>query len=349
MKIKRLTAIIAIIVLAFALLSGCKKTEKPAGGSETGTKLPESVRIGVQDLVTPEVIARYEKIFEQYMGCKVEIMQFDSGADVNRAFASKSIDIGMMGTAPASIGIATDLGYEVFWIYDILGAQESLAVKTTSEIHTLEDLAGKRVATPFASTSHFCLMNALKLKGIDPQSVTIYDMKPDDIYAAWVRGDIDAAYVWEPTLSKLYEEGGEPLITCEDLAKDGIIVADVGLVNKEFAAKYPDVITGYTKAMQYAVGIFNGDQAKAVKEIAAAYDITEETVEYQFKGFSVLSPEEMLTDAYFGSGNAKGKLADILKQTADFLAEQGSIESSPDLSVFQQNITGEYIEKVLNG
>jgi len=347
MKAKKIVASVLVCMLLLGLLGGCAQTTPNTNGGNENA-LPDSVRIGVQNLVTPEAIARYENIYEEYMGCKVEIMQFDSGADVNRAFASGSIDIGMMGTAPASIGISMDLGYEVFWIYDILGAQESLAVKQQSGINDLKDLAGKEVATPFASTSHFCLMNALELYGVDPQSVTIYDMKPDDIYAAWIRGDIDAAYVWEPTLSKLYEEGGEPLITCEDLAKDGIIVADVGLVNKDFAAKYPDIVTGYTRAMLDMADIYNNDKARAVKEIAAAYDISEETVEYQFKGFSVPSAQELCSDAYFGSGDAKGKLADILKQTADFLAQQGSIDASPELSVFQENITAEFIEEALH-
>ena len=68
-------------------------------------------------------------------------------------------------------------------------------------------LIGKKIATPFASTAHYSLLNALKLNGISEKDVELLDMQPADIYAAWQRGDIDAAYVWEPTLANLLSDG----------------------------------------------------------------------------------------------------------------------------------------------
>ena len=331
---------------AGAATSSAAATESKA--AEKSTDLPKEVNIGVQTLVTPELIARYEKIYEEYLGCKVNLLQFDSGADVNRAFASKSIDIGMIGTSPAAIGISTDLGYEVIWFSDVIGAAETLVAKKDSGIATVKDLVGKKVATPFASTAHFSLQNAMSLNGVNPADVELYDMQPDDIYAAWVRGDIDAAYVWDPVLSKLFAEDGVSITNSAELADQGTVTADLVVVNKEFAEKYPSIPTNYIKAQLKAIELYNTDKDKAVTEIAEAIDITKEEAETQVNGFKYPDGAEQLTDAYFGADGESGEIAQILKKSADFLVEQGSIDSAPELSVFEEYSTGEYILRAMN-
>ena len=59
------------------------------------------------------------------------------------------------------------------------------------------------MAVPFASTAHFSLLKAMENAGLSASDVTVLDMQPDKIYASWNSGDIDAAYIWEPTLSQL--------------------------------------------------------------------------------------------------------------------------------------------------
>lgn len=310
--------------------------------------VPEVVNLGVQTLITPELIARYEKIYEEYLGTEVNIVQFDSGADVNKAFSGNSIDIASLGTSPASIGIANDLGYEVFWFYDVIGSAESLIASKDSGVESVSDLKGRKVATPFASTAHYSLLNALSLEGVEPGDVELLDMQPDDIYAAWKRGDIDAAYVWNPVLGELNKDEGQIITDSGKLAEQGIVTADLGVVSKDFAEKYPNVVTNYVKAQLYAYDIYSNDLDTAVADIASVADITTEDAASQVKDFTYLSGEEQITDAYLGTKDAKGKLAETLKATADFLVEQGSIDSAPELNVFEDGITGEFIEKALS-
>lgn len=349
-----------LIVGLLGSLAGCGSSSenKDASASsnsevskeDTSSKsdVPEVVNIGVQTLITPELITRYEKSYEDYLGTKVNLIQFDSGADVNKAFSSGSIDIGAFGSAPASIGIANDLGYEVFWYYDVIGTAESLVATEDSGITTVEDLKGKKVATPFASTAHYSLLNAMKLAGISSADVELLDMQPDDIYAAWSRGDIDAAYVWNPVLGKLKESGGIVITDSGELASQGIVTADVAAVNKEFAEKYPDVVTNYVKAQLHALDVYSNDKDTAIKSIAAVAGIDEDEAASQVEDFKYPSGEEQITEEYLGTADKKGALAQTLKNTADFLVEQGSIKSAPDLSAFEDNITGEYIEKALD-
>ncbi len=333
-----------LVAALLGALAGCgTETGKTTGENKTA---PDVVNIGVQTLVTPELVARSEKIYEEYLGTKVNLVQFDSGADVNKAFSSGSIDIAMFGSSPASLGVAKDLGYEVFWYFDVIGSAESLVATPKSGASTLKDLKGKIVATPFASTAHYSLLNALAAAGLTSSDIELLDMQPNDIYAAWNRGDIDAAYVWNPVLGQI-KEGASVITDSAKLAEEGIVTADVGAVRKAFAKDYPEVVVGYVKAQLYALDIYEKDNEKAIKAIAAAAGITEKEAASQVLDFTYPSGKEQIGEDYLGTSDKVGKLAQILKNTADFHVSQGTIESAPALSVFQEAVTGEFVEKAL--
>ena len=70
-------------------------------------------------------------------------------------------------------------------------------------------LKGKTIATPFGSTAHFSLLQAIADAGRGRQRTTSsINSEPEQIAPAWGRGDIDAAWVWDPTLSELEEGQG---------------------------------------------------------------------------------------------------------------------------------------------
>lgn len=344
---KKILGVTFTVILAVSTAAcGTTETSDKKAGKKNG--VPDVVNIGVQTLITPELAARYEKIYEKYLGTKVNLVQFDSGADVNKAFSGKSVDIAAFGTSPAALGIATDLGFEVFWYYDVIGSAETLIAKKDAGVKDIEDLKGKKVGTPFASTAHYSLLNALQKAGMTSSDIELLDMQPDDIYAAWKRGDIDAAYVWNPVLGELKSDGGIVVTDSGELAKQGVVTADVGAVRTDFAKEYPDVVTNYVKAQLYALDEFDNDKDKVIKEIAQAAGISETDAQSQIKDFTYPSGEEQITEEYLGKKEKKGQLAQTLKDTADFLVEQGSIKQAPDLSVFENAVTGEFVEKALN-
>ncbi|MDF2925539.1 MAG: taurine transporter substrate-binding protein [Paenibacillaceae bacterium] len=328
------------LVLAVQL-AACGESKETGGQAK-----PEAVTIGFQDIPNDEIVAKVKGWYEDELGVKVNFKKFDSGRDVNNAFASKSIDIGLMGSTPASVGIATGLEYEVFWIHDVIGAAESLAVKNSAKVNTVKELAGKKVAVPFSSTAHYSLLNALELEGLKLADVTILDMQPNDIFAAWQRGDIDAAYVWNPVLGKLLADG-KVLTDSGKLAEKGIVTADVGVVSKEFAAKYPDIAASYIKVQQKAYDLYKSKPDEAAAALAEGLNIDKAEALKQTNELIWLSGKEQISDKYFGSGDKKGNLARILKATADFLVEQKAVEKTPGLDAFEKSINGKYIELAL--
>jgi taurine transport system substrate-binding protein len=340
MKLKNILLIVGLIFVLIIPLSGCGKS------SETGSAKPEVVNIGYQDIPNDEILAKTKGWYESELGVKVNFKKFDSGSDINNAFASNSIDIALMGSTPAAVGISKGLGYEVFWIHDVIGEAESLVVKTSENVNSIKDLKGKTIAVPFSSTAHYSLLNALKLEGVNLSDVKILDMQPPDILAAWQRGDIDAAYVWNPVLGKLLTDG-KTLTHSGKLAEKGIVTADIGVVRTEFAQKYPDIVTKYIKVQQKAYDLYKNNVDDATDAIAKGLNIDKNEATKETKELIWLSATEEVSDKYFGSSAQKGNLVNILKATADFLVEQKTIDSAPSLEVFEKVVNPKYIEDAL--
>lgn len=328
-----------VVALTAALAAGCG-SEKQSASTAVAEK-PEKVTIGVQAIPNDESAAR--DWYEKELGVKVVFKQFDSGRDVNTAMTAGQIDIAILGTAPAAIGISKNIPYEVFWIHDVEGENESLAVKNSANVQSLKDLEGKKVAVPVGSTAQYSLLNALKDAGADVTKVKILDMQPPEIFAAWQRGDIDAAYVWQPTLGKILSDG-KLLVTGRQLAEKGIVTADVGIVNKDFAKKYPELVKQYVKLQQKAYDLFKSNPDEAAANVAKALNIDGAEAKKEMQELVWLSLEEQGSERYFGTSDKKGGLVKTLKETADFLVEQGDLDAAPGYEAFEQSVNPSFIE-----
>lgn len=338
MKLQKLL-VLGLSASLLLLSTACGGQNEDAVQEDTAGDSTRTVNIGTMNLVNGDLIAQYEKLYEEELGVNVNIVNFDSGKDVNTAIASGSIDISELGSSPTALGISSDVDYEVFWIGDIIGAAESLVAKNDSGITSVEDLRGKKVATPFASTGHYSLLNALELAGVDESEVELLDLQPADIYAAWTRGDIDAAYVWYPVLSQLLEDG-TTITHSGELAEQNIITADLNVVRTEFAEQNPDIVQKYVEIQLKANDILLNEPDKAAEEIASILEISVEDAAQQITTFEYLTGEEQLD-------YLQNKFPETLKATADFLVEQDSIKSAPDVETFESKINTEFIEAAL--
>jgi taurine transport system substrate-binding protein len=101
----------------------------------------------------------------------------------------------------------------------LINEAEALVVRNGSGINKPEDLRGKKIGVPFVSTTHYHLLYALELWGISPGSVEILNMQPNQIAAAWARGDIDAGFAWGPAQARI-KETGKVLIDSGELRVD---------------------------------------------------------------------------------------------------------------------------------
>ncbi|MGX7195669.1 taurine ABC transporter substrate-binding protein [Enterococcus olivae] len=332
---KKLTLLVAS---SLALLVGCGNS----GGSTASSESAEKVIIGTLVMPNDEGIAKAENYFEEEMGVPVEIRVFDAGRDTVTAMMTGDIDFGLMGSTSAALALAQGVEAEYIWTHEILGTVESLVVKP--EIETAQDLVGKTIATPFSSTAHFSILKYLEMNGIAESDVNLLDMQTAEIYTAWESDQIDAAYIWEPTMSEMSDT--KLLVSGEDMAEAGYMTANVEMVRTEFAEANPEIVEGYIRAVNKATVLFQDNKEEAVQIIADELGFSTEEAEFQMTGSIWLNAEEQIAPEYMGTTGNIGELSQNLYDLATFLKEQGSITEVPDISVFEEAINPSYIENV---
>lgn len=341
---RRALLLAAAVALTASTTAACGADgDKAAAGSGRTT-----VRIAYQSIPNADLIVKNQRLLEKALpDADVKWVKFESGGDVNTAVIAGSVDLGLAGSSPVTKGLSAPLNipYKVVWIHDLIGDNEALVAKPG--IGSVKDLAGKKVATPFGSTSHYSLLATLKAAGVDPAAVQTIDLQPQDTLAAWKRGDIDAAYVWTPTLSELTKDG-KVLITSRQLAEQGKPTADLGVVTNAFATKHPEVVTAWIKAQDQAVGQARTAPDQAAKSIGAELGLQPDEAKRQLSELVLLSAKEQTGPEYLGTPGAPGKLAATLHDAAVFLKEQKKVDSVPDQAAFGRALAVEELGRAAN-
>lgn len=305
------------------------------------TQLPNKIRIGYQQVPNGDLVVKNLGYLEAAFGpgVAIEWNLFASGGDVNQAVLAGSVDIGLVGSSPASRGLSSGIEYRVPWIFDVIGSAEALVAKPG--ITSVADLKGKTVATPFASTSHFSLLAALADAGVAESDVKIIDAEPDAIYAGWSAGQIDAAYVWNPNLAKLKEDGGTVLIDSAQLAAKGKTTYDLAIVTNDFANKYPEAVNIWAAQQDKAVKLIKSDPDAAAAAIAIELNITPEEAKSQLGDLEFLDASEQVAPDYLDGG-----LAANLFAAAQFNLAQGKIDAVQPEDVYTAGVDDSFAKSV---
>lgn len=302
----------------------------------------QTIRVGYQSEPDPSHVAIVDGLYEKATGGKIEWRKFDSGASVITALASNAIDIGYAGSSPLAAGVTRGAPIEAFLVAGLIGKAEGLVVRNGSGINDVKDLVGKKVATPFVSTAHYSLLYVLKHDGVDATKVNILNLQPPEIAAAFVRGDVDAAYVWDPVLAKA-KESGKVLIDSAEVAKLGGPTFVAWITRKDYAAAHPDVLKAFTRVTLETYAHFrkDPDDYKAgtanAKKIADFNGAKVEEIFEEVDGAYYPLADEQASNALLGKGTA-----DAIAATAAFLKEQKKVDEL--LPNYAGSITAEFVK-----
>jgi len=324
-----------------ALVSGLPTRSLFAAG-----KAPDSMRVAFFVETKPTMIAKGQGWFDQMAGAKIGWSEVGSGAEINTAMAAQSIDIGLaIGSSPTAAGISQRIPYQLIGMVDNIGPAEDMVVRAAANIKSPADFKGKKVATPFGSTSHFRLLGFLKTNGLTEKDVTVLDLKPDAEVAAWTRGDIDAAYVWSPAKSKMLEAGGVAFPTSQKLDAAGYVIADLIVARTAFSEAYPDAVTGFLHAYGNALTMYKSKPDDAAAIVAKEAGVTPDVAKRDMAEYDFVTFERQLSPDWLGTPGKAGKFAHVLKSTADFLVVQKSIREAPGVDAFEKAINTTFLQR----
>ncbi|MEM8571476.1 MAG: ABC transporter substrate-binding protein [Pseudomonadota bacterium] len=309
---------------------------------------PEEITIGYLNLVNAQLVTKNLGLVAKHMpGVEINYIKVGGGGDMLRAIAADQIDFGGLGNPPTAIGVARGLPITGTMVLNMLDFVEAMVVRTDAEIKSFSDLEGKTIAAPFGSTTHYLLLQALADEGMDPAEMKILDLRPNDIAVAWSRGDIDAAWFWEPNLDKTVKDGGNIFMTSGIMEKRGYPTWDVGVVMNEFAETYPDYVEKFIAAECEGIDYWIDNPKETAAIIAEELELSLEDATRMMRGTEMVPCERQLTAQYIGTTEARGGFVDTLIATSDFLTSQDRLPASPSRETFEVFLEPSWLETVV--
>jgi NitT/TauT family transport system substrate-binding protein len=243
---------------------------------------PVELVVGYQPYYTESwsgVVMRGKKFYEKYLpkGSKVEFQVGLQGAIiVNNMLAGKQ-HIGYMGDMPsivsttktetADVRIVGTLGLGFDQCNIFLARND--APKFANAKEALKWLDGKQVAVPKGSCTDRFAQATFKKEGVQPKDYLNQNIEV--ITSNFRAGKIDAAVIWEPTASRLVQEGLARRVATGASVNEG----DGGFLamRADLIKQRPDVVKAWMNA-ELDAQLFLGDAKNANEVIKMAKEQT---------------------------------------------------------------------------
>lgn len=279
-------------------------------------------------------IAHDEGLFAKN-GIEVEQIKFLAGPPFFAAFQSGSIDVGFMGTPPASVGIAQGVPMKIFAVENYAYGSEALVVTPKSGINSLKDLRGKRIAAQRGTSGEYALISGLKSVGMTLKDIQYLTLDVTALLPAFSKGDIDGGWYWEPWQGEMREAGGKQIATDGDVGVAGCIV---WVARPEWLASNGDAVQRILRALDeaHASLLRNPKQAAEYlhKDTGVSSSLALEVLTKEAKWPTMREEWDAEYVASINSAAIKDKkgLIAILDKLAQYQHEVRAIDAVPDFA-----------------
>jgi NitT/TauT family transport system substrate-binding protein len=179
-----LTGSLAVALTAFSLIAA-----PPQAHAED-----KVLRVGTLKLIHGISAYFYEKFAPP--GYTVEVVPFESPTDGKNAVLTGTVDTCIHGIAALILGAAA--GEPVMIVANANNRGMAVMAGVNTNIKTIKDLRGKRVAIWPGSTQEAVILERLRMEGMSIKDIQPIRLQFSDMAAALARGDVDAYVGAEP-------------------------------------------------------------------------------------------------------------------------------------------------------
>ena len=270
------------------------------GSSETRADTIR-VAIGTQDTTVNcaagGLLIRELKLLEKYLPhdgkykdatYDIQWRNFTSGAPLTNEMVAGKLEFGAMADFPGSLnGVAfRKAGRRSLFITVLSGSTKGsgngIVVPASSPVRSIEELKGKTISVPFASTAHGMLLRAIEAQGWNPETdVSIISQAPEVAGPALQANKIEAhadfvpfaeLFPWRGFARKIFDGSQASAPTFHG-----------ALVDADYAEKYPEVVTAFLRARLEADRLIASEPERYSELISQVTGIEAEVV-YLFHG-----------------------------------------------------------------
>ncbi|MFZ2961153.1 MAG: ABC transporter substrate-binding protein [Candidatus Ozemobacteraceae bacterium] len=195
-------------------------------------------------------IGRTRGVFDRVATTPIEWKVFNAGPSAMEALLAKELDFAYVGPNPAVNAYLRSGGKSLKILAGACSGGAALVVRKTSGIHSPRDFIGKKIASPeYGNTQDIALRNWLKVQNLTEKEVRVLPMKNSDILTFFWKGELDAAWVPEPWVTRLCREAeGEVFLDESSLWPNGVFATAVLVVRSEFLFGHPAMVEMMQKA-----------------------------------------------------------------------------------------------------
>jgi NitT/TauT family transport system substrate-binding protein len=304
----------------------------------------KTLRIGYFPNITHSqaVIGLNNGDFQKSLGdnVTVETFRFNAGPSAIESLLADRIDATYIGPNPAINGYLLTGGNDLRVISGATSGGASFIVRNDSGIETVNDLGGKKFASPqLGNTQDVALRKYLIDNGFNTVenggNVTVLPIANADILTVFLKKEIDGAWVPEPWATRLVQEaGGKVFLDEKSLWPDGKFVTGNIIVRTDYLRENPEIIKKLLEAHVDETLWINNNTAQAAKEFNTQLKkITGQEIS-----------ENVLNKAYSNLEITYDPLKLTLFKSANDAYDLGFIEKGKD----RPNLSGIYDTTLLN-
>lgn len=212
-------------------------------------------------------VARQKDLVPDY---DLNITIFEDPLGGHSALAAGQVDV--YGCTADYVPLTVDRGTDVVnvaFMNPSFGVDHIILAPETEA----SDLAGKKVSAPQAYIGHLLMGLWLDSQGIKPDQVEWVNLNADEAVGPMLSGDLSAAYMYEPWISKVLEAmpGARSVVNTADPAmlKTGIFM-DSLFMNKKFIAERREAAIAVLKARWDGLGYWH-DHVEETNQLIADF------------------------------------------------------------------------------
>ncbi|MGZ9053077.1 MAG: ABC transporter substrate-binding protein [Rhodoplanes sp.] len=220
------------------LISGCGNNGK------------RTYRIGLGPWIGfgPLYLAK-EKGYFKDAGLDVELVVLTGLAERNSALKAGKIDALAAPVDYFVLAAGNNLVATIVMAIDESAGGDGIVAR--KDIQTVADLRGRKVAFQRGLPSEFFLRALLLDAGMSIGDLQTLDMETAQAGAAFIAGQVDAAVVWEPWLTKAAQDGGGHVLASTREFPN--LIVDVLAFNQDVVQKHPEDVQAIVGAILKAI------------------------------------------------------------------------------------------------
>jgi sulfonate transport system substrate-binding protein len=213
-------------------------------------------------------------------GYTVEWTEFPSGPPLLEALNAGAIDIGQTGEAPPIFAQAAAADFVYIAHEPPAPKGEAILVPKDSQITSVAELKGKKVALNKGANVHYLLVKLLEKSGVKYSDITPVFLAPADARAAFETGAVDAWVIWDP-----YQASAEVTLAARTLADGTGVVPNnqFYLARKAFAEANPQIVDAVIDAVVATDRWAQGNSAAVAAQLSAGIGIPAPVLEIALK------------------------------------------------------------------